>query len=160
MIPCRKNETKFSKFRACIWSPEQFLQNRSKPLKKLLKSPFFNIFKNGLCHLDPIFMPFSKWASDFFTYKTDKVIKQFVNFHPFCMRVAKMALVTTYMLQTLKTWCHSFQEKPFYLLKIFLELIIMVKVHKIAEMCHILAYFSFYYCKSLSNTFLSWGTPK
>ena len=60
----------------------------------------------------------------------------------------------------LKTGSHFFHREPFYLLKIFLEIIFMVKVHKIAEMCQILAYFSFYYCKSLSNTFLSWGTPK
>ena len=37
MIPCRKNETKFSKFGACIWSPEQFLQIRSKTTEKITK---------------------------------------------------------------------------------------------------------------------------
>ena len=76
------------------------------------------------------------------------------------MNFAKIALETIYMLQTLKTWSHFFYKGSFHLLKIFLELISMVKVHEIAKMCQNLDHFSFYYCKSLSNTFLSWGTPK
>ena len=69
--------------------------------------------------------------------------------------LTRIALLTIYMHQGLQTASHFFQKEPFYLLEIFFELIIMVKVHKIAKMCQILAYFSFYYCKSLSNTFLS-----
>ena len=111
------------------------------------------IWTRFLCH-------FQNGASLFCTPKNVKVIKQFVNFHSFCMRFAKIALVTIYMRQTLKTWSHFFYKGSFHLLKIFLELISMVKVHEIAKMCQIFGYFSFYYCKSLSNTFLSWGTPK
>ena len=33
--------------------------------QKSLKLPFLTGFKNGLCHLDPIFMPFSKWCITF-----------------------------------------------------------------------------------------------
>ena len=40
-----------------------------KPLKKLLKLRFFNVSKNGFHHLDPIFMPFSKWGITFLYYK-------------------------------------------------------------------------------------------
>ena len=36
----------------------------------------------------------------------------------------------------------------------------MVKVPKNADMCQILGNFSVYYCKSLSNTFSIWATPK
>ena len=37
--------------------------------QKIVKSPFIIRFKNGLCHLDPIFMPFSKWGVTFLCYK-------------------------------------------------------------------------------------------
>ena len=111
------------------------------------------IWTRFLCH-------FQNGASLFCTLKTGEVINQNVNFNPFCTDFAKIALVTIYMLQTLKTWSHFFYKGSFHLLKIFLELISMVKVLEIAKMCQILDYFSFYYCKSLSNTFLSWGTPK
>ena len=60
--------------------------------------------------------------------KTGKVIKQFVIFHPFGMGFAKMALVTIYMLQTLKMGSTFFHKEPNYLLKMFLGLIVMVKV--------------------------------
>ena len=62
--------------------------------------------------------------------KTGEVIKQFVIFHPFGMGFAKMALVTIYMLQTLKTGSTFFQKEPNYLLKMFLGPIVMVKVPK------------------------------
>ena len=54
-----------------------------------------------------------------------------------------MALVTIYMLQTLKTGSHFFHKEPNYLLKMFLGQIAMGKVPKNAEMCQILANFSF-----------------
>ena len=62
--------------------------------------------------------------------KTGEVIKQFVIFHPFGMDFAKMALVTIYMLQTLKTGSTFFHKEPNYLLKMFLGPIVMVKVPK------------------------------
>ena len=71
-----------------------------------------------------------------------------------------MALVTTYMHQTLKTGPHVFHKELNYQFKMFLFDFGLNKVAKITKMYQILAYFSFYYCKSLSNTFLSWGTPK
>ena len=62
--------------------------------------------------------------------KSGEVIKQSVIFHPFGMGFAKMALVSIYMLQTLKTWSTFFHKEPNYLLKIFLGPIVMVKVPK------------------------------
>ena len=41
---------------------------------------------------------------------------------------AKIALVTIYMLQTLKTGSHFFNKEPNYLLKMFLGPITMVKI--------------------------------
>ena len=41
---------------------------------------------------------------------------------------AKIALVTIYMLQSLKTWSHFFHKKPNYLLKWFLGSICEVKI--------------------------------
>ena len=66
-----------------------------------------------------------------------------------------MALVTTYMLQTLKKGPHFFHKETNYQLKIFLLDFDLNKVAKSGKMYQIFAYFSFYYCKSLSNTFLS-----
>ena len=62
--------------------------------------------------------------------KTGKVIKQFVIFHSFGMGFEKMALVTIYMLQTLKTGSTFFHKEPNYLLKMFLGPIVTVKVPK------------------------------
>ena len=73
--------------------------------------------------------------------KTGEVIKQFVIFSPFGMGFEKMALVTIYMLQTFKTGSHFFHKEPNYQLKMFLRPIDMVKVHKFADMCQILAIF-------------------
>ena len=55
MIPCRKNETKFSKFGACIWSPEQFLQNRSKTTEKITKIAIFQYFQKWFVPSGPDF---------------------------------------------------------------------------------------------------------
>ena len=63
-----------------------------------------------------------------------------------------MALVTIYMLQTLKTGSHFFHKKPNFQLKMFLELMNMVKVPKNIDMCQILGNFSVPLVKSLSNT--------
>ena len=62
--------------------------------------------------------------------KTGEVIKQFVIFHPFGMGFAKMALVSIYMLQTLKTGSTFFHKELNYLLKMFLGPIVMAKVPK------------------------------
>ena len=68
------------------------------------------------------------------------------------MAFAKIALVTIYMLQTLKTVSHFFLKKPNYQLKMFLGLMNMVKVPKNIDMCQILGNFSVPLVKSLSNT--------
>ena len=60
-----------------------------------------------------------------------------------------------YILQTLKTGSLFFHKEPNYQLKMFLLDFGLNKVAKNTKMYQILAYFSFYYCKSLSNTFLS-----
>ena len=73
--------------------------------------------------------------------KTGKVIKQFVIFHPFGMGFSKLALVTTYMLQTLKTGSTIFHKEPNYLLKMFLELPDMVMASENTKKCQILANF-------------------
>ena len=93
------------------------------------------IWTRFLCH-------FQNGASVFCTSKTGEVIKQNVNVNQFCMDLVKMALVTIYILQTLKTGCHFFHKDPNYLLKRFLGPITMVKVPKNAKKCQILAYFS------------------
>ena len=65
------------------------------------------------------------------------------------------------MLKTLKTECHFFHKEPNYQLKMFLLNFGLNKVAKNTKMYQIFAYFSFYYCKSLSNTFLSArGSPE
>ena len=134
----------------------KFMQNCYKTNYKTFYFSDFSLYSKKVCGIwTRLLCHFQNGALHFCTSKTDEVIKQFVNVHPFLVSFAKIALVTIYMLQTLKTWCYFFQKEPFYLLKIFLELISMVKVHKIAEMCQIFGYFSFYYCKSLNNTFLS-----
>ena len=53
-----------------------------------------------------------------------------------------MALVTIYIIQTLKTGSTFFLKDPNYLLKWFLGPIAMVKVPENAEKCQILAIFS------------------
>ena len=111
------------------------------------------IWTRFLCH-------FQNGASLFCTSNIDEVIKQFVKFQSFYIDFAKIALVTIYMLQTLKTGSHFFHREPNYQLKMFLLDFSLNKVAKSFKMYQILAYFSFYYCKSLNNTFLSWGTPK
>ena len=58
--------------------------------------------------------------------------------------------------QTAKKDC----KDPNYKLKMFLFDFGMNKVAKSTKVYQILAYFSFYYCKSLNNTSLTWGTPK
>ena len=55
MIPCRKNETKFSKFGAFIWSPEQFLQNWSKTTEKITKVAIFQYFQKWFVPSGPDF---------------------------------------------------------------------------------------------------------
>ena len=60
MIPCRKNETKFSKFGACIWSPEQFLQNRSKMGAKIANFAISQYFKKQFAPSGPDFYAISK----------------------------------------------------------------------------------------------------
>ena len=60
--------------------------------------------------------------------KTGEVIKQFVIFHPFGMGFAKIALVTIYIVQTLKTGSTFFLKDPNYPLKWFLGQIAIVKV--------------------------------
>ena len=92
------------------------------------------IWTRFLCH-------FQNGALHFCAIKTGKVIKQFVNFNPFYMGFAKMALVTIYLLLPLKTGSHFFSKDPYYLLKMFLWLISMIKVPKFAEKCQILAIF-------------------
>ena len=71
------------------------------------------------------------------------------------MSFAKIALVTIYMFQTLKTGSHFFHKEPNYHFKMFLLDFGLNKVAKSTKMYQNLAHFSFYYCKSLSNTFLS-----
>ena len=68
------------------------------------------------------------------------------------MGFAKIALVTIYMLQSLKTASHFFHKASCYLLKMFLGTITMVKVPKNADMCQILGNFAVPLVKSLSNT--------
>ena len=70
-------------------------------------------------------------------------MKQNVNFNPFYTDFAKMALVTIYMLQTLKTGSHFFHKEPNYLLKWFLGPIAMAKVPQNEDMWQILANFTF-----------------
>ena len=105
----------------------------------------WTIWTRFLCH-------FQNGASLFCSSKTGGVIEQFVNFHPFHMAFAKIALVTIYMLQTLKTVSHFFLKKPNYQLKMFLGLMNMVKVPKNIDMCQILGNFSVPLVKSLNNT--------
>ena len=73
--------------------------------------------------------------------KTGEVIKQFVIFHPFGMGFAKMALLAIYIFLPLQIGSHFFLKEPNYLLKIFLELIEMIKVPENADKCQILAFF-------------------
>ena len=46
--------------------------------QKSLKSPFLIRFKNGLCHLDPIFMPFWWWGMNFVVLFFNEFIHEFV----------------------------------------------------------------------------------
>ena len=54
-----------------------------------------------------------------------------------------MALLTIYIALPLQTASLFFLKEPNYLLKIFLELIRMIEVPKIADKCQILAFFQF-----------------
>ena len=67
------------------------------------------------------------------------------------MGFAKIALVTIYMLQTLKTVPHIFDKKPNSLLKMFLGSIAMVKVPKNADICQILGSFFILLVKAQGN---------
>ena len=107
---------------------------------KILKLSFFNEFKNGLHHLNPIFMPFPKWYMRFLYVKNWQSYKRFSifsSFGPFEEGFAKIALGTTYMLQSLQKGSHFFHKSPFYLLIMFLDLIHVFNVPKLAEMYHI-----------------------
>ena len=103
------------------------------------------IWTRFLCH-------FQNGALHFCATKTGKVIKHFVNFNPFYMGFAKMALVTIYMLLSLKTGSHFFTKEPDHQLKMCLGLIIMVNLPKNADMCPILGNFPVPLVRSLSNT--------
>ena len=52
-----------------------------------------------------------------------------------------MALLAKYIFLPLQIGSHFFLKEPKYLLKIFLELIEMIKVPEIADKCQILAFF-------------------
>ena len=52
------------------------------PCQKFLKSLFLIGFKNGLCHLDPIFMPFPKWGVTFLYLKNWRSYLTFCEFSP------------------------------------------------------------------------------
>ena len=55
MDPCGKNETLFLKFEACIWSPELFLQNRSKLGAKIANFAISQYFKKQFAPSGPDF---------------------------------------------------------------------------------------------------------
>ena len=84
------------------------------------------IWTRFLCH-------FQNGASVYCISKTGEVIKQNVIVKQFCMDFVKMALVTIYILQTLKTGCQFFHKDPKYLMKRFLGPTSMVKVPKNAK---------------------------
>ena len=107
------------------------------------------IWTRFLCH-------FQNGVLHFCTMKTGEVIKQFAIFHSFGMDFAKMALVSIYILQTSKTGSHFFYKEPNYLLKMFLELINMTIVPKLAKKCQILAIFQSLYVDMLLF-WQSWG---
>ena len=91
-------------------------------------APFWNWHKNRVQMAQTIFESNKKWwFYDFFASKWT--------------HFAKIALVTIYMLQSLKTGSHFFHKEPNYLLKIFLETISMIKVPKFAKMSQIFAIF-------------------
>ena len=60
MDPCGKNETLFLKFEACIWSPEPFLQNRSKMGAKIANFAISQYFKKQFAPSGPDFCAISK----------------------------------------------------------------------------------------------------
>ena len=57
--------------------------------QKLLKSPFLVIFRYCLCHLDPIFMPFSKWGFSFLYLKNWRSYEAKCKFQPILYRFCK-----------------------------------------------------------------------
>ena len=65
MIPCRKNETKFSKFGAFIWSPEQFLKNWSKTTEKITKFAISQYFQKWFVPSGPDFYAIFKMGLKF-----------------------------------------------------------------------------------------------
>ena len=60
MDPCGKNGTLFLKFEACIWSPEPFLQNRSKMGAKIANFAISQYFKKQFAPSGPDFYAISK----------------------------------------------------------------------------------------------------
>ena len=57
--------------------------------QKHLKLAFLIRFKNGLCHLDPIFMPFSKWGITFLYLKNWRSYLAKCKFQPILYRFCK-----------------------------------------------------------------------
>ena len=55
-----KNETLFSNFEVCIWSPEPFLQNRSKMGAKIANFAISQYFKKQFAPSGPDFCAISK----------------------------------------------------------------------------------------------------
>ena len=77
------------KSRPCFQSLEHVYGHQShfckiglKPLKKLLKLRFLTVSKNGLRHLDPIFMPFPKWGVTFLYYENWRSYQAICKFQP------------------------------------------------------------------------------
>ena len=65
MVPCGKNDTKLYTFGACIRSPEQLLQNRSKTTEKITKIAIFQYFQKWFVPSGPDFYAIFKMGLKF-----------------------------------------------------------------------------------------------
>ena len=65
LVPCGKNETLFLMVAKCIWSPESFLQNRSKPGAKMTNFAIPHYIKKWFAPSGPDFYAIFKMVHHF-----------------------------------------------------------------------------------------------
>ena len=79
-------------------------------VQKSLTLQFFNKSKNELHHLDPIFMPFSKWCMTFLYLKNWRSYKAKCKFSPILHRFCKNGIADHIHAPTLKNRVNFFPQ--------------------------------------------------
>ena len=127
--------------------------------QKRLKSPFLIGFKNGLCHLDPIFMPFPKWGLRFLYFKNWRSYKAKCKFNSILYTFCKNGSSDHIHTPNFENRVYFFPQGT----KLSAENVFSaIKYGQSTKKCKnvpIFAHFSVPLVKSLSNTKWACSTP-